>query len=353
MELLVLNQSFESIAVIDNYKSMIWTDRYNAYGDFEICFAMDIKLLNVLKEDYYIWSKDSEHCMIIENIKIDADVEDGNQLIVTGRSLESILERRIIWGQRIFTGNLQNGIQTMLNECIISPSIEDRKIANFVFVASTDSKITDLKIDHQYTGECLYDVIKGLCEENNIGFKIVLTESNEFAFSLYAGVDRSYNQTENPYVVFSPKFENIINRNFFSSKTDFRNVALVAGEGEGSARKTTVVGKASGLDRRELFTDARDVSSTTDSGTLSDSEYIKQLQTKGLKDLSDHTSSVAFEGEVDASGLFNYGDDFFIGDIVQIADEYGNEGAAYISELITSYNEEGLSVYPTFMAISK
>ena len=63
MELLVLNQSFESIAVIDNYKSMIWTDRYNAYGDFEICFAMDIKLLNVLKEDYYIWSKDSEHCI--------------------------------------------------------------------------------------------------------------------------------------------------------------------------------------------------------------------------------------------------------------------------------------------------
>ena len=130
MELLVLNQSFESIAVIDNYKSMMWTERYNAYVDFEICLAMDIKLLNVLKEDYYIWSKDSEHCMIIENIKIDADVEDGNQLIVTGRSLESILERRIIWGQRIFTGNLQNRIQTMLNECIISPTIEDRKIAN-------------------------------------------------------------------------------------------------------------------------------------------------------------------------------------------------------------------------------
>ena len=153
MELLVLNQSFESIAVIDNYKSMIWTDRYNAYGDFEIYFAMDTKLLSFLKEDYYLWSKDSEHCMIIESIKIDADVEDGNQLIVTGRSLESILERRIIWGQRIFTGNLQNGIQTMLNECIISPSIEDRKIANFVFVASADSKITDLKIDHQYTGD--------------------------------------------------------------------------------------------------------------------------------------------------------------------------------------------------------
>ena len=259
MELFVLNADFESIAVIDTYESMIWTDRYNAYGDFEIYFAMDESLLEYIKEDYYLWLKESEHSMIIEDIKIDADTEEGNRLIVTGRSLESILERRIIWGQRIFSGNLQNAIQTMLNENIISPSVADRKIANFIFVPSTDSKITSLTIDNQYTGDDLYTVIKGLCEENNIGFKIVLTDDNQFAFSLYAGADRSYDQTENPYVVFSPNFENIINSNYFSSKAGYRNVTLVAGEGEGASRKTTVVGSASGLDRRELFTDARDI----------------------------------------------------------------------------------------------
>lgn len=119
MELLVLNTTFESIAVVDTYESLIWTDRYNAYGDFEIFFAMDTGLLEYLKEDNYLWLKESEHCMIIEEIKIDSDTEDGNHLIVTGRSLESILERRIIWGQRIFSGNFQNAIQTMLNENII------------------------------------------------------------------------------------------------------------------------------------------------------------------------------------------------------------------------------------------
>lgn len=103
MELLVLNTDFESIAVIDTYESMIWTDRYNSYGDFEIYFAMDTNLLSCLKEDYYLWLKDSEHCMIIEDIKINADIEEGNHLVVTGRSLESILERRIIWGQRILS----------------------------------------------------------------------------------------------------------------------------------------------------------------------------------------------------------------------------------------------------------
>lgn len=353
MELFVLNADFESIAVIDTYESMIWTDRYNAYGDFEIYFAMDESLLEYIKEDYYLWLKESDHSMIIEDIKIDADTEEGNRLIVTGRSLESILERRIIWGQRIFSGNLQNAIQTMLNENIISPSVADRKIANFIFVPSTDSKITSLTIDNQYTGDDLYTVIKGLCEENNIGFKIVLTDDNQFAFSLYAGADRSYDQTENPYVVFSPNFENIINSNYFSSKAGYRNVTLVAGEGEGASRKTMVVGSASGLDRRELFTDARDISSDTEDGTLSDAEYIAQLRTKGLKNLADHMITTAFEGEVEVTRLFKYGEDFFIGDIVQIANEYGNENSAYISELIISNSDEGLSIYPTFKTISK
>lgn len=353
MELLVLNTTFESIAVVDTYESLIWTDRYNAYGDFEIFFAMDTGLLEYLKEDNYLWLKESEHCMIIEEIKIDSDTEDGNHLIVTGRSLESILERRIIWGQRIFSGNFQNAIQTMLNENIISPSIADRKIPNFTFKASTDSKVTGLTIDNQYTGDDLYTVIKGLCEENNIGFKIILTDDNKFEFSLYAGADRSYDQTENPYVVFSPNFENIINSNYYSSKANLKNVTLVAGEGEGASRKTTVVGSGSGLDRRELFTDARDISSDTEDGQLPENEYIAQLTAKGEKNLADHDRVTAFEGEVEVTRLFKYGEDFFIGDIVQIANEYGNEGSAYISELIISRSKDEQSIYPTFKTISE
>ena len=288
--------------------------------------------------------------MIIEEIKIDSDTEDGNHLIVTGRSLESILERRIIWGQRIFSGNLQNAIQTMLNENIISPSIADRKIPNFTFKASTDSKVTGLTIDNQYTGDDLYTVIKGLCEENNIGFKIILTDDNKFEFCLYAGADRSYDQTENPYVVFSPNFENIINSNYYSSKANLKNVTLVAGEGEGASRKTTVVGSGSGLDRRELFTDARDISSDTEDGQLPENEYIAQLTAKGEKNLADHDRVTAFEGEVEVTRLFKYGEDFFIGDIVQIANEYGNEGSAYISELIISRSKDKQSIYPTYNA---
>ena len=227
MEILILNTKFESVHLVDTFKSMIWTDRYSAYGDFEIYFSMDPELLEFLKEDYYLWIKESEHCMIIEDLSIDSDVEEGNHIIVTGRSLESILERRIVWGQKILTGNLQNAIQILLNESIISPSIADRKIGNFIFEPSTDEKITKLVIDAQYTGDDLYSIISGLCAKNNIGFKIVLNDSNQFVFSLYAGVDRSYDQTENPYVIFSPNFENIINSNYFTSKANLKTATRV------------------------------------------------------------------------------------------------------------------------------
>lgn len=351
MEMLVLNTDFESVDVVDSFKSMIWTDRYNSYGNFEIYLTINSDVLKYLKEDYYLWLKDSEHSMIIEGIAIDSDIEEGNHIIVTGRSLESILERRIIWGQKVLTGNLQLAIQTLLNEAIISPTISDRKIDNFIFEASTDPKVTGLTVDTQFTGDDLYVIIKKLCQANNLGFKIILNDRNQFVFSLYAGTDRSYNQSINPYVVFSPNFENIINSNYFTSKAKLKNVTLVAGEGEGASRKTTIVGSGSGLNRRELFTDARDISSDTDGGTLTDEQYIAKLKARGSENLSEYTAKTAFESEVEATRLFKYGEDFFIGDIVQIANEYGHEGRAYISELVISQNEDGVSIYPTFQTI--
>lgn len=291
--------------------------------------------------------------MIIEDLAVDSDIEDGNRLIVTGRSLESILERRIIWGQKVLTGNLQDAIETLLNESIISPSITDRKIDNFIFEPSTDPRVMELTIDAQFTGNNLYDVIKKLCQSHNIGFKIVLNDNNQFVFSLYAGADRSYNQNTNPWVVFSPEFGNIINTNYFTSKANLKNVTLVAGEGEGASRKTTTVGSGSGLNRRELFTDARDISSDVNGGTLTTEQYIEKLKARGIEKLSEHTVKTAFEGEVEATRLFKYGEDFFIGDIVQIVNEYGHEGRAYISELIISQNEDGISIYPTFQIIQE
>lgn len=354
MDVTVLNTNLDAISIVDVYESFIWTDRYYEYGDFELFTSMTDTILNYIRQDYYLQSRESEHVMIIEKIRINSDSENGNHITVTGRSLESILDRRIVWGQKTITGNLQNGIRTLLNENVISPADSTRRISNFIFEASTDPAITSLKIDAQYTGDNLYDVINKICSERSIGFKVTLNNNKQFVFKLYAGTDRSYDQSANPYVVFSPKFENIINSNYVESKSALKTVTLVGGEGEGSARKYTTVGGGSGLNRRELFTDARDISSDVGDGVvLSDAEYTAQLQQRGKEKLAENTDVTSFEGQVETTVMFRYGEDFFNGDVVQIANEYGHETKARIVEIVMSEDEDGNSVYPTFKTIEQ
>lgn len=352
MEMLILDQNFISIGLLDEAQSMIWTDRYNSCGDFEIHTPMSSSLITSLQTDYYLWQKDSEHMMIIENQTIDTDPDKGKFLKVTGRSLESILDRRIVWHQTVFNGSLQNGIQKLLNDNIISPVDANRKISNFVFEASTDSTITALTINTQYLGDNLLDVISKLCSDNDIGFKITLSKTNQFVFKLYVGTDRSYNQMTNPQVVFSPKNENIGDCNFIQSKKTLKNATLVGGEGEGSARKTYSVGTTSGLDRREIFTDASSVSSTVDGSTISTDAYNTLLNQKGLDTLSANTITKSFEGKAETTQMYTYGKDFFMGDIVQFENEYGMTAASRVTEFIQSQDTSGISTYPTFSAIS-
>lgn len=132
-----------------------------------------------------------------------------------------------------------------------------------------------------------------------------------------------------------------------------KTVTLIGGEGEGSARKYTTVGGGSGLNRREIFTDARDISSDAGDGvTLTDAEYTAQLQQRGREKLSENTDVTSFEGQVETTIMFKYREDFFNGDIVQITNEYGHETKARILEIVMSENEEGTSVYPTFATIT-
>lgn len=418
MNAIILNKDLDAVGQIDVYKSFIWTDRYNEYGDFELYIPIDVAASLDLKKGYYLWNKDSEHVMIVEAMSTATDPDTGVHKVIAGRSLETILSRRIIWGQKTFSAddngvkpNLQNGIETMLNENVISPAIAIRKIDNFVFKRSADPRITSLTFEAKYTGEDLYKVTSTLCKEKDIGFKITLNTNKQFVFELYKGENRSYEQLNegyapcsssddgalkigtdisaedvtpimtgwdyypvegeyvrlvtkqvlNPYIVFSPKYKNILNTEYIDSDVNFKNVTLVAGyevnyneETDESTYNTYVLGFASGLERREVFTDATSMSKEDDSGNvISAARYQALLKQKGIDTLIENTTVMAFNGEIDQNNNYIYGKDYFVGDTVQLADAYGNEGCAYISEYVMSCDEGGISMYPTFQIIQK
>lgn len=361
----LLDQNYEPYDVIDVFRSFIWSVRYSKCGDFELYLPATKDTKSRFREGDYVRIDESDRLMIIEDINLQTDSEEGDYLIISGRSLESILERRIIWGMTVLTGNFQNGIRTLLNRNVINPSIPQRRIPNFVFKESNDPRITELTIDAQYFGENLYEEIEKLCVEKNVGFRVLPTSNGGFEFSLYVGVDRSYAQDSVPWVVFAPNYENLRSSNYLYSKKEFRNVALVGGMGEGWSKETSNVdpNNVSGLVRREMYVDASsltyDTTGIENDPDLTEEEkqglidamkgkYLGQLRQKGLEELSKTKITESFDGEIDASVQYIYGRDFDIGDIVQIENEYGMTSSSQISEVVISQDPSGISVVPTF-----
>lgn len=341
----ILNTSLEVVDVIETYKSYIWTTRYFKSGDFELYIPATHKMINMIKQDYYIIREDDPtQCMIIKKIQITTSIDEGNFLIVTGPSLKSILDRRIIWQQTVLNGYVEQCIRQLISANCIRSTIAERNISNLILGAELG--ITD-KMSAQYTGDNLGEVIRSICNTFGLGYDIILDlDSKKFIFILYKGTDRSYNQNAVPYVVFSNEYENLLKTDYSNDTTQYKNVAKVAGEGEGTARKSFIVGNASGMNRYELFVDARDLS--TNEGEIDTTTYNGLLAEKGNEALAETIILENIEGEVEANHTYKINEDYFLGDVVEVINEYGMEMTPRITEVIESEDESGHYTIPTF-----
>lgn len=359
MDLRVLDENFCVQYILDEYQSLIWTDRYNKNGDFEIYMPLTADVLEVFQNGNYLSMDESDHLMIIEDLKLTTDIESGYFITVTGRSLESILDRRIIWKQTILSKNtlIDSAIKSLLTDAIINPEISNRKISNFIYKDSTDETIQSMKLtgDIQFTGDGLYEAVNKICEAYDLGFKITLDSLNRFVFELYYRKDRSYDQSALPYVEFSPQFDNLISSDYGLVTSGYRNVTLVAGEGEGADRKTVSVysDDFSGLDRRELYTDARDISTNTEDGEIPLEKYQEMLTNRGILKLTETQSVSDFDAKVDYKQQYKYGEDYFIGDIVQFQNALGISYRVQVTESIYSDSTNGTEQYPTFKVLEE
>ena len=345
MELYVLNRDFEIINYIDTFVSLEWVKRYFDTGDFVLNCVADMNIIKSLQKRNYLVREDDERIMIIEKINITTSAENGNTVNVSGRSIESILGRRIVWKQTNSKASetVEQFIRRLVDENVINPTDPKRKIPNLIL---GELKGFTEKIEKQVTGDNLLTVIKEICQAYNYGFKITMNEAGYLVFDLYKGADRSYNQSINPYVVFSNDYDNIINTEYEYDETNISNVALIGGEGEGTARKYQSIGDSEGFDRYELFVDANDISSND--GEISLTDYNKLLIERGNEKIAENTFVESYTGEVETTLTYVYKKDYDLGDIIETVNEYGMEATPRIIEIIESENENGLRVVPTF-----
>lgn len=335
--------------VIPSYESVIWNTQYFGQGEFSLVVAGTQKNINALQPRTYLvrdfditGSGVFHNVMVIEEFKLNFTSERGWILTVTGKSLKSIVGQRVIWNQENITGNAEVGIRKIITDNIISPIASERCIDNFQLDAlQSFPETTEL----QCFGENIADWLESVCTTFGYGWDVYISGGN-YIFRLYKGVDRSYDQSTFPPVVFSSGFDNLLSSDYTYNLGEYKNAALIGGEGEGTSQRTATIGTATGLDRYEAYVDGSSVSSNGEIITVE--QYIEMLQDYGRNEINKTAFTEKFEGEIDPAGLYTINEDYFLGDIVQIKNEKGISATPRIIEIIYAEDENGVSVVPTF-----
>lgn len=353
MEFRVLDENFNQVHVLDNFKSAIWTDRFYEAGDFTIKLPLTGSNHFEIHIGRYVWNSMSNRIMMIEKIVISSDADDGSIMTISGRSLEYLMARRIIWGMRRYRTSLHEAIRLMIVENMINPSDPNRAMGWLVWEDNNVGTMAKTWVDVQHTGDNLYTAVTELIAKHHVGIAFLYDSPGRIRVRLEEGVNRSYNQNANPFVVFSPKFDNLISGRYASDITTLKTVALVGGPGEGADRKYETVssGATSGWNRREVFINASSVrDKDEDNNTIPEATVRANLREEGTSKLnkSENQHLIEFDGETSEHTMYVYGKDYNIGDLVQIQDANGFNVPTRLIEFIQSQDDSEVKFYPTF-----
>lgn len=356
MDIYAYDKDFNLISVIDAYESFIWTERALGYGDFELVIPYQHANMEALVPNNFLAKQNTKVVMVIEGVRIVSDAETGIKVTVTGRSLESILERRIIM-PRIDLGEnkeIQNAILSIVSSnCGVGAT--SKRAMPLVTVQNPD--LLEIKNEYEMSFEYdnVYEIVLNLCTTYGLMFFVTRNyTTNMFEFYLDAGEDRSYDQEFNPYVIFSPKFENLRGSDYALNYEGNVNSPIVDSVYQDQYGDTITyisdVSEASGLDRREAHFDGNSIESDDTRGNvMSFSSFKSRVDNYGQNEIAQNNVLEAFEGTIDTNaGPFIYGVDYFIGDIVQIVDEFGLTGKVKVSEVIQSSDANGEVTSITF-----
>lgn len=340
-----LDSGLNILAAVDQYKSAIFTARYNTPGDFQIYLPATAEVLELAKSAEFVTrAEDTTVCGVIERISITTSAEEGDFVTIAGRDAAALLERRIVWRQTTYTGNAEKIVRDMIEKAFISPEVAARTVSNFE-LAEEIGLAEDIQA--QYSGDNVSNAVQAICKTTGTGYRIRLDlENRRFIFELYQGTDRSFAQNENAYVVFSEDFDNLLSTAYEENNSTARNVAQVAGEGQGKERVKVSVGSVTGIERRETYINAQTKSSNQQE--LDAETYAAVLRQDGTNGLAQLIATKQIDGEIAPNYTFIFGRDYFLGDIIEVMNQYGVDMQPRIIEVTESWADDGYTCIPKF-----
>lgn len=337
----IINTNFELLGIITNYESLICVWNYYECGTFELTINKNKANTNKLKKGNMIIVNKRDDKILLIDKRVTTTNKNSKTLKITGTCIKGLTKRRIIatngydrvtetQAENVMKHYLKNHLVESYYDTIRTP---ERDIS-WVKIAPTQNR--GIKTVWQARLTNLHDEIKHISEDTGLGWYGYLNRTEKrIYFDSLKGTDRTINQIESanshedlseythqelsmytheqlqgtikhPYIIFSEKKKNLTEGKTTDDDTNYKNVGYAAGKGENEDRLITVIGTATGFDRREVFIDLNNI------------EDIDELKTEGQKKLDTYKTIQSIEGKVYQIPNMEWEKDYFLGDLVTI-----------------------------------
>ena len=337
----IINTNFELLGIITNFESLICVWNYYECGTFELTINKNKANTNKLQKDnMLIVNKRDDKILLIDKVVISTNI-NSKTMKVTGTCIKGLTKRRIIATNgydRVTETQAENIIKHYIKKHMVESYFDDirtlERDISWVKIAPTQNR--GIKTVWQARLTNLHDEEKHIAEDTGMGWKGILDRNNKcIEFDCYEGTNRTIHQVEDanthedlseltheeleeythkelqgtikhPFIIFSEKKKNLLEGKTTDDDTNYKNVGYAAGKGENEDRLITVIGTATGFDRREIFIDLNNI------------EDPDELNQEGQKKLDTYKIIQSIEGKVYQIPNMEWEKDFFLGDIVTL-----------------------------------
>lgn len=356
MELYTLDSQLRRAAVIDRFESMIWTERFSAWGDFELHIFSTPEMRRLLPAGTRLAMSDSYRVMTTELIENNTDPDGRAMLKVTGRSMEAILAERVARNtfanltttpKWVLTGTPGDIARQIFNEILrTNVNFPDDQlpflVPGMLFPPGTIEE-PDEVITIELGLISVYQAIQEICNAYDLGFRILRNfDNSELYFDVYSGNDRTTLQNTLAPVVFAPNLDNLTNISEVTSTANYRNVAYVFHPLATQVVTSDGVSvEVEGFERRVIPVDASDID--LPAGT----DLNNALQQRGRDELAKNRPVQAFDGELPNNSPYRYEIAYQLGDKVEMRNNDGITNQMRVTEQIFVSDTQGERSYPT------
>lgn len=366
MELLKLNADNQPTSLIEDYDSLIWTERFTGIGDFQLVTSNVDALKSALPEGTVLTLRESTVPMIVDDHYIERKKNTGAKLFIKGREFTSILDRRVSV-QSVSSALAEWKVvakqpSDVAHYIIVKICVEGINDAGDIFPGSAvqfntpADYMTSTGPNREFVvprGKLLNTVLDFLKAESEAdpdttppspevvphGIRSVRPSRGATAITIqiYTGVDRS------AQVRFDATRDQLDDGSYLFSKRGLANVAYTLGP-TSAFKLHKGENPPTGLDRRVMLVDA------SGSG-ITEGDVIKN---EGIDALNKAHEVARFNGVLNPDlSLYTYGVDYNLGDIVTMAGDYGLNTRSRVTEYIRTEDAQGSKSYPTLVSIEK